>query len=58
MENQQLQATIDREIQVRQQMEKQWKEVKSEVTEKNEFGFNSRFFFSFKYFLFIEKSID
>jgi hypothetical protein len=58
MENQQLQATIDREIQVRQQMEKQWKEVKSEVIEKNEFGFTSRFFFSFKYFLFIEKSID
>ena len=41
MENQRLQATIDREIQARQQAEKQWKEVKTEIIEKNEFGFNS-----------------
>jgi hypothetical protein len=39
MENQQLQTTIDREIQVRQQVERQCRDMKSEMMEKNEFGF-------------------
>jgi hypothetical protein len=43
MENQRLETTIDREIQARQQAEKQLREVKLELTEKNELGFDWSF---------------
>jgi septation ring formation regulator EzrA len=39
MEIQQLQVTIEREIQARQQVEKQLKQIKSDIIEKNEFVF-------------------
>jgi hypothetical protein len=50
MEIQQLQITIEREIQARQQVEKQLKQVKSDIIDKTELVF---YFYFFRLMIFI-----